>query len=61
MRFKGDGREGEFGERFCDTDNSFELTDCDWDAGARVGADFCGMNLSTDGDEVGGELFAGFG
>jgi len=29
--------------------------------GAGVGTDFGGVDLATDGDEVGGELFGGFG
>lgn len=61
MGFGGDGGEGEFGEGFGDADDGFELADCDGDAGAGVGGDFGGVDLAADGDEVGRELFAGFG
>ena len=33
----------------------------DGDGGACGGGDFGGVDLATDGDEVGRELFAGFG
>ena len=61
MGFEGDGGECEFGEGFGDADDGFELTDCDGDAGTGVGGDFGRMDLPADGDEVGRELFAGFG
>lgn len=61
MGFGRDGGEGEFGEGFGDADDGFELADCDGDAGAGVGGDFGGVHLAADGDEVGRELFAGFG
>ncbi len=61
MGFERDGGEGEFGEGFRDADYGFELADCDGDGGARGGGDFGGVHLSADGDEVGRELFAGFG
>lgn len=60
MALGGNGGERELGERFGDTYNRFELTDCDWDGGAGVGLDFRGMDLSTNGDEVGGELLGSF-
>ena len=61
MGFRGEDGEGEFGEGFGDADDGFELADCDGDAGARVGGDLGGVHLSADGNEVGGEFFAGFG
>ena len=61
MGFRGDGGEGEFGEGFGDADDGFELADGDGDAGARVGGYFGRVHLPPDGDEVGGEFFAGFG
>ena len=59
--FSGDGREGEFGEGFRDADYGFELADRDGNAGAGVRGDFGRVDLPADGDEVGRELFAGFG
>ena len=59
--FRGDGREGEFGEGFGDADDGFELADGDGDAGAGVCGNFRRVDLPADGDEVGRELFAGFG
>lgn len=61
MGFRGDGAEGEFGEGFGDADYGFELADGDGDAGAGVGGDFGRVDLAADGDEVGRQLFAGFG
>ena len=61
MGLERDGAEGEFGEGFGDADYGFELADGDGDGGASRGGDFGGVDLSPDGDEVGGELFAGFG
>ena len=61
MGFVGCGLEGEFCEGFGDADDGFELADCDGDGGARVGGEFGGVDLPTDGDEVGGELFGGGG
>ena len=61
MRFERDGGEGEFGEGFGDADYGFQLADCDGDGGAGGRGDFGGVHLSADGDEVGRELFAGFG
>lgn len=61
MGFGGDGGEGEFGEGLGDSDYGLELADCDGDGGARVGFKLGGVDLFADGDEVGGELFGGFG
>ena len=61
MGFRGDGRQGEFGEGFGDADDGFELADCDGDAGAGVGGYLGGVHLPADGNEVGREFFAGFG
>jgi hypothetical protein len=56
-----DGGESEFGQGFRYTDDGFELTNRDRNGGAGVGTDFGGVDLATDGDEMGGELFGGFG
>ena len=61
MGFGCDGGEGEFGEGLGNPDDGFQLTNRDGDAGTGVGTDFRGVDLSADGDEVGRELFAGFG
>ena len=61
MGFGGDDREGELGEGFGDADDGFELADGDGDGGADIGAELGRVDLSPDGDEVGGELFSGFG
>lgn len=61
MGFGGDGGESEFGEGFGDADYGFELTNGDGDGRARLGCEFGGVDLSADGDEVGGQLFGGFG
>lgn len=61
MGFEGYGGEGEFGEGFGDADDGFELADGDGDRGAGGGGEFGAVDLAADGDEVGGELFAGFG
>ena len=61
MGFERDGAEGEFGEGFGDADYGFELADGDGDGGAGGGGEFGGVDLPPDGDEVRGELFAGFG
>ena len=61
MVFGGYGGKGEFGEGFGDADDGFELADGDRDAGAGVCGDFGRVDLPADGDEVGRELFAGFG
>lgn len=61
MRLCGDGGEGHFGQGLGDADDGFELADGDGDGGAGVGFEFSGMDLFTDGDEVGGELFSCFG
>ena len=61
MGFERDGAEGEFREGFRDADYGFELADCDGDGGAGRGGDFGRVDLPSDGDEVGGELFASFG
>ena len=61
MVFGGYGGKGELGEGFGDADDGFELADGDGDAGARVCGDFGRVDLPADGDEVGRELFAGFG
>ena len=59
--FGGDGREGEFGKGFRDTDDGFELADSDGDRGAGVGGNFGGVDLAADGNEVGREFFGRFG
>ena len=59
--FGRDDRKGELGEGFGDADDGFELADGDGDGGADVGAELGRVDLSPDGDEVGGELFGGFG
>ena len=59
--FGGDGGEGEFGEGFGDADDGFELADRDGDARAGVCGDFGRVDLPADGNEMGRELFAGFG
>lgn len=61
MRLSRDGREGELGERFCDTNDSFELTDGNRDTRAGVGFNLCSVDLSTDCDKVGGKLLSCFG
>ena len=61
MNFSCDGRERDFGEGFGDADYGFELADGDGDRGAGVGGQLGGVDLATDGDEVGGELFGGGG
>ena len=61
MGFCGERGEGEFGEGFGDADDGFELADGNGDGGARAGGEFGGVDLPPDGDEVGRELFAGFG
>lgn len=61
VAFRGDGGEGEFGEGLGDTDDGFELADGDGDGGAGVGVEFGAVDLFADRDEVGGELFGGFG
>lgn len=53
MGFECYGGEGEFGERFSDADDGFELTNGDGYAGAGVGRQFGGVDLSADRDEVG--------
>lgn len=60
MLFGGDGREGELGKGFGDSDYGFQLSDCDGDGRASVGFELGGVDLFADGDEVGGELFGGF-
>lgn len=60
MLFINGGGECHFGERFTDSDNGFELSDCDGDAGPFVGILFYLMDLTTDLDEVRGEHFGGF-
>lgn len=57
----GDGRQRKFGEGFGDADDGFELTDGDRDGGASVGVEFGGVDLFSDRDEMGRELFLGFG
>lgn len=57
--FGGNWREGEFGERFCNSDNGLELTDSDGDGGSCVGFNLGGVDLSSDGDEVRGQLLGG--
>lgn len=49
----GDGGELELCEGFGDTDDGFELTDCDWDRGSLICVHFCLAYLLADGDEVG--------
>lgn len=61
MLFCSDWGEREFGEGLGDTNYGFELTDGDGDGGARVGFEFGGVDLLSDGDEMRGELFGGFG
>ena len=56
-----DDAEIELRERFGNPDYGFELPDCDWDRGAGVGGELGGVDLASDGDEVRGELFGGFG
>ena len=52
MVFCHDVREGQFGERFSDTDDGFELSDGDGDAGADVGGSFGFMNATADRYEM---------
>ena len=61
MLFCSNGLKGEFGEGLSDADDGFQLTDGDGDGGAGVGFQFAGVHLFADRDEVGGELFGGFG
>ena len=61
MRFGRNRGEGEFRERFRDADDGFELPDGDGDGGPRVGGELGAVDLAADGDEVGGQLLAGFG
>lgn len=52
VRLGGNGRQRQFGQGLGDADNGFELTDGDGDGRTRVGLDFGGVNLATDGDKV---------
>lgn len=54
MLFCGNWGEGDFGKGFGDTDDSFELTDCNGDRGAGIGFEFSGVDLLADRDEVRG-------
>lgn len=60
MGFCGDVGQSEFRERLGNTDDGFELADCDGDGGADVGAEFGGVHLATDGHKVGRELLGRF-
>ena len=60
MLFRDSGGQRHFGERFANTDDSFELTDSDRDAGSFVSVLFDLVHLTTDADEMGGEHFGGF-
>jgi hypothetical protein len=60
MLFCSNGREGQFGQRFGDTDNGFQLPNGDWNGGTSVGFEFRGVDLLADGDEMGREFLSGF-
>jgi hypothetical protein len=61
MLLSSDGRKGELCEGLSDADDGFELADRDGDRRAGVSFEFAGVDLFSDGDEVGGELFCSFG
>ena len=61
VRLERYGREGEFGKGFGNSDDGFELANGDGDGGAGGGGNFSRAYLPTDGDEMRGELFTGFG
>jgi len=60
MVLRDDGRKRDFGKGFGDTDDGFELADCDGDAGTFVGVLFDLVDLFADFDKVGGKLLRGF-
>ena len=59
MFFRGVGGELQFGERFGDADDGFELADGERDGAAGAGGEFGVVERAAEGDEVGGEGFGG--